>query len=85
MTKIPTLYDKLKPNVKAELNKSQIKYGSTIRNVIAKLESTHFVGDLTIDDMKTIHLFSSTGYVNQTCLEFVWGEKIFENLYEGSN
>jgi len=79
MTKIPTLYEKLKPNVKAELNKSQIKYGSTIRNVIAKLESTHFVGDLTIDDMKTIHLFSSTGYVNQTGLEFIWGEKIFDD------
>ena len=84
MTKIPTLYEKLKPNVKAELNKSQIKYGSTIRNVIAKLESTHFVGDLTIDDMKTIHLFSSTGYVNQTGLEFIWGEKIFDD-YEGND
>jgi|TARA_R110000796_G_scaffold141360_1_gene257647 hypothetical protein len=82
MTKIPTLYEKLKPNVKAELNKSQIKYGSTIRNVIAKLESTHFVGDLTIDDMKTIHLFSSTGYVNQTGLEFIWGEKIFDGYGE---
>jgi hypothetical protein len=81
MTKIPTLYEKLKPNVKAELNKSQIKYGSTIRNVIAKLESTHFVGDLTIDDMKTVHLFSNTGYINQTGLEFAWGEKIF-NDYE---
>ena len=84
MTKIPTLYDKLKPNVKAELNKSQIKYSSTIRNVIAKLESTHFVGDLTIDDMKTIHLFSSTGYINQTGLEFIWGEKIFDD-YEGND
>jgi len=84
MNKIPTLYDKLKPNVKAELNKSQIKYGSTIRNVIAKLESTHFVGDLTIDDMKTIHLFSSTGYINQTGLEFIWGEKIFDD-YEGND
>ncbi|MCP4324733.1 MAG: hypothetical protein GY787_23365 [Alteromonadales bacterium] len=84
MTKIPTLYEKLKPSVKAELNKSQIKYGSTIRNVIAKLESTHFVGDLTINDMKTVHLFSSTGYVNQTGLEFMWGEKIFDN-YEGND
>ena len=84
MTKIPTLYEKLKPNVKAELNKSQIKYGSTIRNVIAKLESTHFVGNLTIDDMKTIHLFSSTGYVNQTGLEFIWGEKIFDDYGENN-
>ena len=78
MTKIPTLYEKLKPNVKAELNKSEIKYGSTIRRVIAKLESAHFVGDLTIDDMKTVHLFSNTDYVNQTGLEFIWGEKIFD-------
>jgi hypothetical protein len=83
MTKIPTLYEKLKPNVKDKLNKSEIKYGSTIRNVIAKLESTHFVGDLTIDDMKTIHLFSDTGYVNQTGLELIWGEKIFQ--YDGGN
>ena len=83
MSKIPTLYDKLKPSVKDKLNKSEIKYGSTIRNVIAKLESTHFVGDLTIDDMKTIHLFSDTGYVNQTGLELIWGEKIFQ--YDGSN
>ena len=84
MTKIPTLYEKLKPSVKVELNKSQIKYGSTIRNVIAKLEGTHFVGDLTINDMKTVHLFSSTGYVNQTGLEFMWGEKIFDD-YEGND
>ena len=84
MTKIPTLYEKLKPSVKANLKKSEIKYGSTIRNVIAKLESTHFVGDLTIDDMKTVHLFSNTGYVNQTGLEFIWGEKIFDN-YAGND
>ena len=84
MTKIPTLYDKLKPNVKAKLNKSEVKYGSTIRRVIAKLESTHFVGDLTIDDMKAVHLYSDTGYVNHTSLEFVWGEKIFDN-YEGND
>ena len=39
MTKIPTLYDKLKPNVKAKLNKSEVKYGSTIRKVIANLKA----------------------------------------------
>ena len=84
MTKIPTLYDKLKPNIKARLKQEEAKYSASIRPVIAKLESTHFVGDLTIDDMKTVHLFSNTGYINQTSLEFVWGEKIFDN-YEGNN
>ena len=84
MTKIPTLYDKLKPNIKARLKQEEAKYSASIRPVIAKLESTHFVGDLTINDMKTIHLFSSTGYINQTGLEFAWGEKIFDD-YEGNN
>ena len=84
MTKIPTLYDKLKPSVKAKLKQEEAKYSSSIRPVIAKLENTYFVGDLTIDDMKTVHLFSNTGYINQTSLEFVWGEKIFDN-YEGNN
>jgi hypothetical protein len=84
MTKIPTLYDKLKPSVKAKLKQEEAKYSASIRPVIAKLESNHFIGDLTIDDMKTVHLFSETSYVNQTGLEFMWGEKIFDN-YEGND
>ena len=34
--------------------------------------------------MKAVHLYSDTGYVNQTSFEFVWGEKIFDN-YEGND
>ena len=83
MTKLPTLYNRLKPKVRAKLKENEGKYSSSVREVIAKLESTHFVGDLTIDDMKAVHLYSDTGYVNQTSLEFVWGEKIFNN-YEGN-
>ena len=84
MNKIPTLYDKLKPNVKAKLKQEETKYSASIRPIIAKLESTHFVGNLTINDMKTIHLFSSTCYINQTGSEFAWGEKIFDD-YEGND
>ena len=84
MTKIPTLYNRLKPRVRAKLKENEGKYSSSVREVIAKLESTHFVGDLTIDDMKAVHLYSDTGYVNQTSLEFVWGEKIFDE-YEGND
>ena len=84
MTKLPTLYNRLKPRVRAKLKENEGKYSSSVREVIAKLESTHFVGDLTIDDMKAVHLYSDTGYVNQTSLEFVWGEKIFDE-YEGND
>ena len=84
MTKIPTLYDKLKPSVKAKLKQEEAKYSSSIRPVIAKLKSNHFVGNLTIDDMRTIHLFSGISYVDQTGIQFIWGEEIFDN-YEGND
>ena len=84
MTKIPTLYDKLKPKVKTRLKQDESKYSSSIRPVIAKLKSNHFVGNLTIDDMGTIHLFSGINYVDQTGIQFIWGEEIFDN-YEGND
>ena len=84
MTKIPTLYDKLKPNVKAKLNKSEVKYGSTIRRVIAKLESKYFIGDLTVDELRRVHLFSDTSYVEQSAVSLMWGDEIFDN-YEGND
>jgi len=84
MTKIPTLYDKLKPRVRAKLKENEGKYSSIVRQVIVKLESTYFVQDLTVGELKRIHLFSDTDYVNQTALSIIWGDEIFDN-YEGNN
>lgn len=84
MTKIPTLYDKLKPRVRAKLKENEGKYSSIVRQVIVKLESTYFVQDLTVGELKRIHLFSDTDYVNQTALSIMWGDEIFDN-YEGND
>lgn len=84
MTKIPTLYDKLKPRVRAKLKENEGKYSSTIRKVIAKLESTYFIGDLTVDDLRQVHLFSDTDYVTQSATSIMWGDEIFDN-YAGNN
>jgi hypothetical protein len=84
MTKIPTLYDKLKPRVRAKLKENEGKYSSIVRQVIVKLESTYFVQDLTVGELKRIHLFSDTDYVNQTALSIMWGDEIFDD-YDGSN
>ena len=84
MTKIPTLYDKLKPRVRAKLKENEGKYSSSVRQVIAKLENTYFVGDLTIDDMRRVHMFSDTSYVDQSAISIIWGDEIFEN-HEGNN
>lgn len=84
MTKIPTLYDKLKPRVRAKLKENEGKYSSIVRQVIVKLESTYLVQDLTVGELKRIHLFSDTDYVNQTALSIMLGDEIFDD-YEGNN
>ena len=84
MTKIPTLYERLKPRVIAKLKENEGKYSTSVREVIAKFESTYFVGDLTIDDMRRVHMFSDTSYVDQSAISIIWGDEIFDN-YEGSN
>jgi len=85
MTKIPTLYDKLKPRVRAKLKENEGKYSATVRKVIAKLESTYFIGDLTVDDLRQVHLFSDTDYVSQTALSIIWGDEIFEQYDRGND
>jgi hypothetical protein len=84
MTKIPTLYDKLKPRVRAKLKENEGKYSSSVRLVLAKLENTYFIGDLTIEELRQVHLFSDTSYVDQTAISLMWGDEIFDN-YEGNN
>ena len=84
MTKLPTLYDRLKPRVRAKLKENARNYSSSIREVIAKLESKYFIGDLTVDELRRVHLFSDTGYVEQSAVSFMWGDEIFDN-YEGNN
>ena len=78
MTKIPTLYDKLKPRVRAKLKENEGKYSSSVRQVIAKLESTYFVQDLTVGELRQVHLFSDTDYLNQTAISIIWGDEIFD-------
>ena len=78
MTKIPTLYDKLKPRVRAKLKENEGKYSSSIRQVIAKLENTYFVQDLTVGELRQVHLFSDTDYLNQTAISIIWGDEIFD-------
>jgi len=84
MTKIPTLYDKLKPRVRARLKENEGRYSSAVRRVIATLESNHFVSDLTIEQVRHLHLFSDTDYTGLTAIRFMWCDEIFD-IYEGNN
>ena len=78
MTKIPTLYNRLKPRVRAKLKENEGKYSSSVREVIAKLESKYFIGDLTVDELRRVHLFSDTSYVDQSAISKISSPQMIE-------
>ena len=77
MSELTSLLKKLKPEIKAKLEANGQTYSASVRKILLKLDSTYFVGDLTIEDMRSIHLFSNTDYSDQTAFQVMWGEKIF--------
>ena len=53
-----TLYDKLKPHIKDKLDAQAEKY-TTIGYIYDKLKTKNQYNELTIDEVKTIHTFTS--------------------------
>jgi|TARA_B100001939_G_scaffold228582_1_gene196856 hypothetical protein len=75
-----TLYDQLKPEVKQALTENQSKYKFSVNKIIDKLKSTRFYGDLTIDDISSIHTFSHIETLRVSAWDFRYGDHLF-NTY----
>ena len=78
MTKIKTLKQRLKPEVRAKLESNERKYTTAVRGIYAKLDSTSIVSDLTLEDVRHIHMFSDMTYGEYTGSEIMWCEHLFE-------
>jgi hypothetical protein len=77
MTKIKTVYDKLLPDVKTELQASARKYGSAKRLKYVLMSKTMW-NELTIEDMKDLITFGNiTGY-KLDWLAFMYGDNIIQ-------
>jgi len=79
MSEMKTLYERLKPEIKDKLLQQDRKYSESVRNIIAKLDSNKFVSELTLSDVRNIHIFSDTDYMDQSAYELMWCEKLFED------
>ena len=55
--KLKSLYERLKPGIKATLESSKEKYPFAVKNTIKALENNFFIGDLTITDVSTLIQF----------------------------
>ncbi len=79
MTKIKTLKQRLKPEIKAKLEYNDRKYSDAVPNFIIKLDKTKFVSDLTISDVRSLHTFSDTRLHNLDAYDVMWCEHLFDD------
>ena len=72
-----TLYDKLKPEIKAKLEANYEEYSTAVGYISNKLKNTESYSDLKVDDIRTIHTFTDIWYNDISCLDLLYGDHLF--------
>ena len=73
-----SLYDKLKPSIKDELDESSAKY-STAKRLKYTLLSKTFWGDITIDDMKNLLTYANISGSELSPFDFMYATNLLED------
>ena len=68
-----TLYDKLKPEIKAKLEENYEEY-KTVGFIFDKLQNTKHYSDLKIDDIRSICTFGDVWHYDLTQSEIMYGD-----------
>ena len=68
-----TLYDQLKPEIKAKLEENYKEY-KTVGFIFDKLQKNNHYSDLTIDDVKSICTFGEVWHYDLTQSELLYGD-----------
>ena len=75
-----TLYDKLKPQIKAKLEASYAEgYVTSIDYIFNKLQTKNRYSELTIDDVRTLNTFSNSELYQTTQMDLMYGDHLFNN------
>jgi hypothetical protein len=74
-----TLYDKLKPEIKAKLEANHAEYALTIDNIFNKLQNNNRYSELTIDDVRTLNTFTNSELHRTTQMDLMYGDHLFNN------
>jgi len=77
MSKMKTVYDKLLPDVKKQLQASARKYGSAKRLKYILMSKTMW-NELTIEDMKDLLTFGDVTSYKLDWQSFMYGENILQ-------
>jgi len=74
-----TLYDKLKPEIKAKLEANYTEYKVSIDYIFNKLQTKDRYSELTIDDVRTLNTFTNSELHQTTQMELMYGDHLFNN------
>ena len=69
-----TLYDKLKPEIKAKLEENYKEYSTAVGYISDKLKNTRNYSDLKVDDIKTICTFGDIWHYDLTQSDLLYGD-----------
>ena len=73
------LYNRLKPDILASINKDIQEYPYTTKALKEKLKNTISWDELTIGDIRSVVIHSHVSIVNITEMDLMWGDKFLIN------
>ena len=74
-----TIYNRLKPDILASINKDKQKYPYTTKALVLKLNSTEYWDDLTISDIRAVLIHSHISIIDIQQEDILWGNKFLTN------
>jgi hypothetical protein len=72
-----TLYDQLKPEIKAKLEENYKEYSTSIDWIFDELKTKERYSQLTIDEVRTINTFSGIELYRTTQIDLMYGDYLF--------
>ena len=74
-----TLYDQLKPEIKAKLEANYAEYTVSINSIFEQLQTKNRYSELTIDEVRTLNTFSNNELYKTTQMDLMYGDHLFNN------
>ena len=74
-----TIYDRLKPDILASINKDEQQFPYTTKALKEKLKNSIGWDELSISDIKSIVIHSHHKIIEIDAMDFMWGDKFLTN------
>ena len=79
------LYNRLKPDILASINKDEQEFPYTTKALKEKLKSTFIWDELTVGDIRSVVIHSHISIVDIQQEDLLWGDKFLVNEKEETN